>query len=170
MISSRVFRLRLRSGLGLAVIASLAACSGSGGGPDGGGGGPQTDAFVGTWTYTAGTITPSMCMVVGQAIPPIALTGQSLTITKTDANHISIDGGTGCVVAFTVTGYTATAASGQTCVVTVSGIAVALNVTSWTLTVSGSSLGSMQSGSAPLGGASCTASGIGTLTKSGGVD
>jgi hypothetical protein len=45
---------------------------------------------------------------------------------------------------------------------------VTLNVSSWTLTSSGATLTSMESGSAPLGGASCTATGNGTLTGMGG--
>jgi hypothetical protein len=153
--------------MGLTLLVLFAACDSDNlGGPDGGGGGaPRTDAFVGTWRYDSGTLTPNMCMVVGMAIPPISLTGEMITITKTDANHINVNAGAGCDIVFTVSGSVATAGPGNSCAVAVMGIPVTLNISSWTLTLSGSALTSAESGSAPLGGSSCTASGAGTLSK-----
>jgi hypothetical protein len=140
--------------------AGRGGSTGTGGSP-----GAAADSFVGTWTYSQGSLMPRMCMVGGVAIPAIALTGSTLVITKTDATHISANGGTGCVVPFTVSGSVATAASGSTCAVTVMGIRVTLSITSWTLTLAGGSLTSAETGSAPIGGSSCTATGTGTLTK-----
>lgn len=153
---------------GFALLALLAACDSDNlGGFDGGGAGgaPRTDEFVGTWRYDSGTLMPNMCMVLGTAIPPIPLTGETITITKTDANHINVNAGAGCDVAFTVSGAVATAGPGNSCAVTVMNIPVTLNISSWTLTLAGSALTSAESGSAPLGGSSCTASGAGTLSK-----
>ena len=145
------------------LFASLSACSDSLGNSDGGA--PRTDAFVGTWRYDSGTLAPNMCMVLGTAIPPIPLTGEMITITKMDDNHLNVNAGSACDVKFTVSGSVATAAGGSTCVVTVMNIPVTLNITSWTLTLTGSTLASSESGSAPLGGSACTASGTGTLSK-----
>jgi hypothetical protein len=150
-----------------ALFVLLAACDSDNlGGADGGGGGtPRTDEFVGTWRYDSGTLMPNMCMVLGTVIPPIPLTGETITITKTDATHINVNAGAGCDVAFTVSGGVATAGPGNSCAVTVMNIPVTLNITSWTLTLAGSALNSAESGSAPLGGSSCTASGTGTLGR-----
>ena len=141
----------------------LSACSDSP--PSSDGGALRTDDFVGSWRYDSGTLTPNMCSVLGTAIPPIPLTGETVTITKTDATHINVNAGSACDVAFTVNGAVATAAPNSTCAVTVMGIPVTLNITSWTLTLSGTGLASAESGSAPLGGSACTASGTGALTK-----
>jgi hypothetical protein len=154
--------------LRLAVLGSLAiglgACSSNN--PVGGGG---ADNFVGTWTYGSGSmLMPMNCSVLGTTIPNISLDGQMVTITKTDDSHIVVNAGSMCSVKFTVNGSTATADSGQMCSITYMIVTVTLNVSSWTLTSSGATLTSMESGSAPLGGASCTATGNGTLTGMGG--
>jgi hypothetical protein len=69
-----------------------------------------------------------------------------------------------------VSGTTATAETNpmQMCVIPVQGFNVTLNVASWTLTAAGGMLTSTESGSAPIGGAACTATGNGTLTGMGG--
>jgi hypothetical protein len=158
----RMSSLRLVTCLLLCVL--LPACS-DGPGSNSDGGAPRTDDFVGSWRYDSGTLTPNMCTVLGMAIPPIPLTGETITITKTDATHINVNAGSACDVAFTVSGAVATAAANSTCAVTVMGVPVTLNITSWTLTLSGTGLSSAESGSAPLGGSACTASGTGTLTR-----
>ncbi len=151
---------------GATGVAGTGGSAGRGGSTGAGGSpGAAADPFVGTWTYSQGSLMPRMCMVGGVAIPAIPLTGSTLVISKTDVTHISANGGTGCVVPFTVSGSVATAASGSTCAVTVMGIRVTLNITSWTLTLAAGSLTSAETGSAPIGGSSCTATGTGTLTK-----
>jgi len=67
-----------------------------------------------------------------------------------------------------VSGTTATADSGQTCNITYMIVTFTLNISSWTLTLNGATLTSTESGSAPIGGAMCTATGNGTLTGQGG--
>jgi hypothetical protein len=150
--------------LGSLVALALGACS-SNSNPGGGG----ANNFVGTWTYgTGSTLMPMNCSILGTAVPNISLDGQMLVITKIDDSHISAALGSMCNIHFTVNGTTATADSGQTCNITYMIITFALNVSSWTLTANGSTLTSTESGSAPIGGANCTATGNGTLTGQGG--
>ena len=139
----------------------LVGCGSSSGG---GNGAP----FIGTWTYATGsTLTPSMCTVLGQTIPPLDLSGDTATITAgASASQIEFVEGTACTIKFTVSGTTATAASGQSCTLPVSGISAVLVVSSWTLMLSGDTLTAGFSGSAAIGGPSCTASGTGSLAKS----
>ena len=138
----------------------LLGCGSSSGGGNGA-------AFVGTWTYSTGsTLTPSNCMVLGTTIPPLDLTGDTVTITAgASASEIEFVEGTACTIKFTVSGTTATAASGQMCTLLVSGISAVLKVSSWTLVLSGNTLAAGFSGSAAVGGPSCTASGAGSLAK-----
>jgi hypothetical protein len=111
------------------------------------------------------TATSCTIPILNTPITTISLAGQMVTISKTDNTHIVVNAGTGCSINFTVGGSTATAASGQSCVITYMGFNVTLNVSSWTLTTSGGgTLTSAESGSAPTGGAMCTATGNGTLT------
>jgi hypothetical protein len=147
---------------GLLVSSVLLLGCGSSGGGSGNG-----SAFVGTWTYSSGsTLTPSNCTVLGTTIPQLDLTGDAVTITAgASASQIEFVQGTACTIKFTVSGTTATATSGQSCTLQVSGISAVLNVSSWTLTLSGDKLTAGFSGSAPIGGASCTASGSGSLAK-----
>lgn len=145
------------------LVASLLLL-GCGSSSGGGNGAP----FVGTWTYSSGsTLTPSNCTVLGKTIGPLDLSGASVTITAgASASEIDLVEGTACTIKFSVSGTTATAASGQSCTLPVGGgISAMLNVSSWTLTLSGDTLTAGFSGSAPIGGASCTASGSGTLTR-----
>ncbi|HZL19037.1 MAG TPA: hypothetical protein VFG23_14970 [Polyangia bacterium] len=146
------------------LLVSSVLLLGCGSSSSGGGNGA---AFVGTWTYISGsTLTPSSCMVLGTTIPPLDLTGDTVTITAgASASEIDFVEGTACTIKFTVSGTTATATSDQSCTLPVSGISAVLNVTSWTLTLSGDTLMAGFSGSAPIGGTSCTASGTGTLAK-----
>jgi hypothetical protein len=145
---------------GLLISSVLVLGCGSSGG---GNGAP----FIGTWTYgTGSTLTPSNCMVLGQTIPPLDLTGNTVTITAgASASEIEFVEGTACAIKFNVSGTTATAASGQSCTLQVSGISAVLNVSAWALTLSGDTLMAGFSGSAAIGGPSCTASGAGSLAK-----
>jgi len=150
--------------LGFSALVASCGSSSNGGGTDGGG--ITANDFAGTWTYASGTLTPSNCSVLGIPIPPVDLSGQSVTITATDTTHFKASAGSMCNVNFTVSGSTATAASGQTCVMAISGVNVTLNVSSYMLTLANGMLTSTESGSAPIGGSSCTATGNGSLTKS----
>ena len=137
--------------------------------------GDPAAAFAGAWTFGSGSIQP-MCNLAG--ITPFDLTGDTLNVTRVDATHVAtMLTGTGvmCDVNFTVTGSTATATSGQTCVVsapvTIGGvqmnIAVTINISAWTLNVSGDTLTMSMSGSASAEGGllTCTPTADGTATR-----
>jgi hypothetical protein len=117
----------------LGLVVAAGACSSSGGNS-----GADADAFVGTWTFQSGAITPACSLVM---LDPIDMTGDVVTMTKTDANHVTMmisGNGVMCDVAFAVDGKTATAAAGQTCAISASGYNAVVNVSSWTMTLSGS--------------------------------
>jgi hypothetical protein len=157
----------MKAALRFAVLGSMALAVGACSSTSSGGGG--ADNFVGTWTYDSSSmLMPMNCSLLGTAIPPISLSGQMLQITKIDGSHISAALGSACNVHFTVSGTTATADSGQTCNITYMIVTFTLNISSWTLTLNGATLTSTESGSAPIGGAMCTATGNGTLTGQGG--
>lgn len=145
------------------LLVSSVLLLGCGSSSGGGNGAP----FIGSWTYATGsTLTPSNCTVLGQTIPPLDLSGETISITAgASASQIEFVEGTACTIKFTVSGTTATATSDQSCTLPVSGISAVLNVSSWTLMLSGDTLTAGFSGSAPIGGISCTASGTGTLAK-----
>jgi hypothetical protein len=118
------------------------------------------------WTYSTGTLTPMSCMVLGSTIPALDLSGDPVTITLgADSSHLQFSAGTTCTITFVVSGTTATAASGQMCTIPVMGIPAVIDVTSWTLTLSGDTITTGFSGTAAIGGPSCTASGSGTLKR-----
>jgi hypothetical protein len=145
--------------LGLALGA--AACGSSGGG--------NADAFVGTWTFQSGTLTPMNCSLGGTNVPPQDLTGAQLVVTKIDASHVSAMLTSTCTPTFGTSGSTATAAANQTCGVMASGLTVTVAISSWTMNVTGNSMTTAMSGSvAILPG--CTVSGTGSLTKTSGGD
>ena len=131
--------------------------------------------FAGNWTFGSGSIQP-MCNISG--ISPVDLSGDTLTIIRVDSTHVSTSltgSGLMCNVNFTVTGTTATAARGSSCVVTVpvSGTSITVNIviTSWTLTVSGDSLAMSMNGTAaapPLLSCTLTADGSATRASDGG--
>jgi hypothetical protein len=146
---------------GLLVSSVLFLGCGSSGNGTGNG-----SAFVGSWTYTNGTLTPSSCSILGTTIPPLDLTGETVVITAgASPSQIDFVEGTACTIKFNVSGTTATAAAGQSCTLPVDGLSAQLNVSSWTLMLSGETLAAGFSGSAPIGGTSCTASGSGSLAK-----
>ena len=131
--------------------------------------------FAGAWTFGSGSINP-MCNVAG--IPSVDLTGDTMTITRVDPTHVAtMLTGTGvmCDVNFTVTGSVATATSGQTCLVTapvtVAGvmmnIPVTIDISSWTLNVSGDTITIAMSGTATAEGGllSCTPTADGSATR-----
>ena len=164
---------------GLALGILLVGCSSSGGGS-----GDQTAPFIGTWTYTSGSIVP-MCSLGSSplTISNFDLTGDTMTVTKlsnTEVGTMLMGTGVMCDVKFTVSGTTATAEAGQSCVVTVPlnlgtgtmNIAVTIDISTWTLMVSGDTLTIAMTGSATAesGLVTCapTASGTATRPASGG--
>jgi hypothetical protein len=155
-MNSRTNRIELAAGV------LLLACSSSSGGSG------NAAEFIGKWTYSSGSATPMMCSVFGTAIPatPVALTGQQVTINMgVDSSHIQFSASTSCTINFTVSGATATAAVGQMCTFTFDNVPVVVDVSSWTLMLSEDTVMTSFFGSAPIGGASCAASGGGTLSR-----
>ena len=132
-----------------------------------------TAAFTGSWTFGSGSIQP-MCS--GITISPFDLTGDTMVVTKVDDTHVAtMLTGTGvmCDVNFTVSGSTATAETGQSCLVSVNAgtlgtVPVTIMITSWTLTVSGNSLTIAMNGTATAAGVlSCTPTATGAATRAG---
>jgi hypothetical protein len=137
---------------------------GGGGHPGSGGGGGSgasdpTAAFVGGWKFDSGTVTPAC---TGASVPAITLTGNAVSITKIDAGHINLsfsNSELACNVDFAVSGVTATAESAQTCTITVMGVSATFDVTTWTLTESGSTITMAVSGTAKVATVSCKPAG-----------
>lgn len=153
----------------LAVLTPIVALGAAVAGCGGGGGGSNADAFVGTWTFTTGALTPTGCSFGGVAVNPIDLTGGQLVISKVDDGHVSSGYGSACTITFATAGNTATAApSGQSCTVAVPGspISVVISVSQWTLAISGNSMTTHMAGAVPLL-TGCSATGTGSLTKGG---
>ena len=108
-----------------------------------------------------------MCGAV--SVPAITLTGNTATITRVDASHITLAFSNTqlmCNLNFAVSGSTATAASGQTCTINVMGTTAPVDITSWTLTASGGMLSMSMAGTARVAIVSCTPTGTGTLVRS----
>ena len=132
-------------------------------------GDPATN-FAGNWTFGSGSIQP-MCNIAG--ISPVDLTGDTLSIIRVDPTHVSTSltgSGLMCNVDFTVTGTTATAANGSSCLVNVpvsgTNVPVSIVITSWTLTVSGDTLSMAMKGTATAANIlSCTPTADGMATR-----
>jgi len=126
----------------LAATLLLLSCSSGGTGPD------SADAFVGSWTFDSGSISP-MCAVT---LPAIELTGGKMTISKVDSTHISaivVANGAKCMSQFVINGTrvgvggsvsTATGENGQICTATDEDMSLTVSVTSWMLTLSSSKI------------------------------
>lgn len=149
---------------GIGAAGSGAAGSGAGGGAAGSSGGSLADAFVGTWTFDSGDLTPLNCAIAGSTLPSLALPGRTLVITKVDATHVTSAFGPSCDVTFAVSGTSGTAAAGQTCGVMLKSGVVSIAVSSWSLSLSNGALTTDMAGSVPLL-AGCTVSGSGSLAK-----
>ena len=156
---------------GAGGTSGLGGTSGGGGesGAAGGGAGGATTgdpaaALAGTWIFQAGSLQP-MCNVT---VSTLDLTGDMLTITKLDATHVNVTstGGIACNANFTVTGAKATVEAGQTCSATIMGNRVTVDVTGWTVELSGSTLSTALTGTvtSPV---TCTPMGTGTLGRAG---
>jgi hypothetical protein len=151
----------------LAAVAFLIGCGSSGTGT---GGGDPAAAFAGNWTFSTGSIVPAC---TGVQIANVDLTGVPVMLTHTDTTHVSLVSTTGitCDVKFNVSGTTATAAAGQSCMIDAGATLgqVTVNITSWTLTLSGSTLTSNMNGTAAVSIVSCAPTSTGTLTKTSGA-
>jgi hypothetical protein len=155
----------------LAATLLLLSCSSGGTGPD------SADAFVGSWTFDSGSISP-MCAV---SLPAIELTGGNMTIGKIDSTHISaivVANGIMCIGQFVINGTTegiggsvstATGKNEQTCTATDEDMSLTVSVTSWVLTLSSSKIStigmsiSMQ-GTVGTSMTSCSPTAAGTLS------
>jgi hypothetical protein len=152
-----VTKLRLVT-LALALAPLAAACGGSSSSTD------STTAFLGTWTFDTGQATATCTGNIPSATIPLA--GLSGMITKVDNMHIKFEANSACIIPFSVSGSTATAQSGQSCTLPVPMLGpTPIAITSWTLTLSGSTMSAAIVGTAlgtspPL----CNATGSGTLT------
>ncbi len=139
----------------------------------GGGGGDPAAAVAGSWTFTSGSIQPMCTPTLGTVNDPVDLTGDTLTIVRVDSTHVTtslMGNGLMCNVNFTVSGTTATAESGQTCAVTIpvgtTSTAVVIDISSWTLTVSGDTLTNAMAGTASVAGLlTCTPTADGMATR-----
>jgi hypothetical protein len=153
---------RRLGGFGVIVFGLSLGCSSS----TPSGGGDPAAAFAGNWTFQSGSVMP-MCS--GITIPDVNLTGDPVTITRDDATHIHLvtTNGITCNVALTVSGTTATVAANQTCtIVAPAPIGTAtVNITSWTLTLSGNTIATSMNGTAAVSVISCTPTSSGTLSR-----
>ena len=136
-------------GLGCALAIGAMACNSKSG----------AEKFVGSWTY-AGAINPNC-----QGIAAVDLTGDAVTITKSDSSHIRVELAGYCTVAFDVDAFTASASAGQSCTFDIPGYGAAtIGITKWTLTFTGDDvLTSDFTGSILI----CIPTGTGTLTRQG---
>jgi len=131
-------------------------------------------AFAGSWTFGSGSLQPNCTGSIGMMITPIDLTGDTMIITRVDATHVSttlMGGGVDCGINFTVNNGTATAESGQMCMVSVNvggqPTAVPVTINTWTLTVSGNALSMSMTGSANPVIFTCTPTADGMATRAG---
>jgi hypothetical protein len=153
--SSTLASFRLPLALGLALAAMAGSCSSSSGAKN-------TDNFVGTWTYQSGTLNGAC-----PGLPAMmnTLTGQTFTLEKGTTSDLLFTLGT-CQVKLTVSGTTASADPGQSCMYTLPTFgAVNVMITSWTNeTTNGQSMTTNASGTAQVVG-NCTVTLNGTATK-----
>jgi len=123
--------------------------------------------FVGDWTFDTGMVNATCTGGLPNGMFPLAgLTG---TITRVNNTQIMLTANASCVINFNVSGTTATAASGQTCTLNTPTLGPQqIDITSWTLTMSGATLATSIMGTA-VGGL-CNAAGTGTLSKHAATD
>jgi hypothetical protein len=133
------------------------------------GGGDDTPKFIGSWTYTSGSLAGS-CL--GMAIPPVSLVGQTVTIAKGTSSDLQVGTSSTCSLQFSVDGNRATAKPNQMCTQDFGMMygAQTVTVTSWNFDTSdGKTMTTAFSGSltASVMGLMipCTATGTGTLVK-----
>ncbi len=130
-------------------------------------------AFAGSWTFGSGSLQP-MCGGLGASIAPIDLTGDTMTIFRVDATHVSTmltGSGVMCDINFIVNNNTATAETGQTCMVMVDvggqSQSVPISINTWSLTVSGNTMSMSMTGAANAVIFTCTPTADGMATRVG---
>jgi hypothetical protein len=151
-------RFRLVLALALSFAALVTPSCG------GGASGDQTTSFLGSWAFASGALTP-MCPIAG--LPPLDLTGGPVLLAKVDDSTLNATLNSTCMIKFHVSGNKATVAPGQTC--TLDGGALgplAIQITTWTLTLAGDRIDCTIAGSA----SGCTAMGTGVLARDGSTD
>jgi hypothetical protein len=147
----------MKKALLLVSLAALAAAPSCGGGSPA----PQTDKFVGVWTFQSGMLTP-MCPIAG--VMPVSLVGLPVTFAQLDSTTLSLTLNASCVIHLKVNGATATVAAAQTCSFDVAGLGpTAVDITTWTLALSGDHIDNTIAGQVMAG--FCTASGTGVLVR-----
>lgn len=100
------------------------------------GGDPESAAkFVGTWMYSAGTVTASC----GGPSRTEALKG-TVTIASGDDADLVILEGTQCLIKFDVMGQVATARSGQSCEAVTNGTSARRTIAALTMSMTGSTM------------------------------
>jgi hypothetical protein len=111
-------------------------------------------------------------MCTGITVANVDLTGVPMTLTMVDSSHVHLmtTMGITCDITFAVSGSTATATAGQSCMLMVGTAAVSVDVTQWTLTLSGDTLTSTLNGTATVSIVSCTPTSTGTAARVGGTD
>jgi hypothetical protein len=140
-------------------------------------GGDPAAALVGIWTFNSGSIVPTCNLT----IPSFDLTGDTMTITRVNSTQVATNlqgNGLTCDVNFTVSGTTATATAGQTCMVTTTvgttPVSAVIQISTWTVVVSGDTLTNSMSGTATAESglitcSSVTADGTATRASDGGT-
>jgi hypothetical protein len=137
----------------LAALAVAPSCGGTSA--------PQTDQFVGNWTFASGELTPVCPGVAG--VMPFSIAGGPVTLTKLDATTLSLVLNPQCDVHLAVSGSRATVLPAQTCTLDVGGASGSqvISITTWTLVLSGDHIDNTIAGSVVI----CTASGTGVLVR-----
>jgi hypothetical protein len=146
------------------TVGVLAGAFGASGCGSSGPSGDPAAAFAGNWTFDSGSIMP---MCTGVNVAAVDLTGAGVMLSRVDSTHVRLVATTGitCDVRFSVSGSTATVASGQSCAISVMGTPATINITSWTLALSGDTIASTMAGTANVVVVSCTPTSTGTLSR-----
>jgi hypothetical protein len=148
----------MKKALLLVSLAALAAAPSCGGGSPA----PQTEKFVGAWTFQSGMLTP-MCGALAAGVMPVSLVGLPVTLAQLDSTTLSLTLNASCVIHLQVSGATATVAAAQTCTLDVAGLGpTAVDITTWTLTLTGDHIDNTIAGNVA---GFCSATGVGVLVR-----
>jgi hypothetical protein len=156
----------MTSALVLAICGGglAAGCGGGGSGAD------VATPFVGAWTFDTGNVDAMCGAGIGDQMLPLA--GLSGTITKDDNSHITFTANPSCIIKFSVSGQTASVITSPapSCSIPTQSFGTPLiSISTWTFTLSGSTLATSFSGTVSLG-ISCPTTGSGTLTMHAATD
>lgn len=142
-----------------AVLLALAALAGCGSSAD------DAAKFAGEWTFESGQLAAA-CGQTIQAPAPFQLRGLSVTLKRVNNSAFDLIAGTAqkCTLHFSVSGNKATAAANQPCILDVGSFGEqTLNVTTWTLDLTGDHLVSTTSALVLI----CSLNGSGVLARGG---